>query len=181
VKKRVLERQNGAYAHRLVLAAGIIGALLASLWLSSVTRATASQLPPLPPIPTATFTPVPKPTSPPPTGSFIELHARFPRAWPWTEVHWQELWTVVQWQDDRGKWINVEGWQGRLDDVAAGEDSGVLGYKKWWVAAGDSGKGPFRWVVYKSQGGAALATSGFFSLPDSVGKTVIIEVSLLID
>jgi hypothetical protein len=33
-------------------------------------------------------------------------------------------------------------------------------------------------VVYKSPGGTALAASGSFSLPDSAGKTVIIEVSL---
>jgi hypothetical protein len=178
MKKRVSERQNESYAHRLALVVGIVGALLASMWLSSLTRATASQLPPLPPIPTATYTPVPRPTSPPPTGGFIELHAQFPQAWPWAEVHWQELWTVVQWQDDKGKWYNVEGWQGRLDDVATGKDGGVVGYKKWWVAKGDSGKSPFRWAVYKKQGGAALAASESFSLPGSAGKTVIIEVSL---
>jgi hypothetical protein len=88
------------------------------------------------------------------------------------------LWTVVQWQDDKGKWTDVEGWQGTLDDVAIGEDGGVEGYKKWWVARSDAGKGPFRWVVYRSQGGAALATSEPFALPKSAGETGIIEVSL---
>jgi hypothetical protein len=178
MEEQVYDKQNQAYVRRLALAVGVIGALLASVWLSSLIEAAAAPPPPLPPIPTATSTPVPKPTSPPATGSLIELHVRFPQAWPWDRMHWQELWTVVQWQDDQGLWRNVEGWQGTLDSVATGEDGGIVGYKKWWVAHGDSGKGPFRWVVSKSQGGAPLSTSASFSLPESAGKTVLIEVSL---
>jgi hypothetical protein len=178
MKQSVSEKQKNFYFRHLVLIAGVIGALLASMWLSSLPITTAGQLPPLPPVPTATLTPMPKPTSPPATGSFIELHIQFPQAWPWDKVHWQELWTVVQWQDDQGLWRNVEGWQGTLDNVMTGEDRDVVGCKKWWVAKGDLGKGPFRWVVYKSQGGAALATSEAFYLPDTLGETVRIDVAL---
>jgi len=178
MEEQVYDKQNKSYARRFAPVVGVIGALLVSVWLSSLMGAAAAPPPPLPPIPTVTLTPAPKPTSPPPTGSFIELHVQFPRTWPWDEAHWQELWTVVQWQDDEGLWRNVEGWQGTLDDVAAGEGGGVVGYKTWWVARADSGKGPFRWVIYKSRGGAALATSESFYLPDAAGETVKVEVSL---
>jgi hypothetical protein len=78
------------------------------------------------------------------------------------------LWTVVQWQDALGGWHDVEGWQGALDE----------GDKKmWWVAKADLGKGPFRWAVTHS--GERLATSELFYLPDSVGQTVKVSVSLV--
>ncbi|MDY7080385.1 MAG: hypothetical protein SXV54_26190 [Chloroflexota bacterium] len=158
----------------LFLAVGAIGVLLLCAWLSSPTRA-APMIPP--PIPTMTLTPAPKPTSPPSTGGLIELQAQFPQTWPWDEVHGQELWTIVQWRDDKGYWRDVEGWQGTLDAIATGEDGDVVGYKTWWVAKTDSNRGPFRWVVYKSRDGAALVRSESFYLPDATSKTVI-EVAL---
>jgi len=93
-----------------------------------------------------------------PDGGHIELCVRPAQA---------GLWTIVQWQDDLGDWHDIEGWQGTLDG----------GKKVWWVAPADSGKGPFRWVVYQGQRGKLLARSESFYLP-YVGQTVRIDVSL---
>jgi len=98
---------------------------------------------------------------------------QFSQAWPWATVPWQDLWTLVQWQDDKGAWYDVEGWQGTLDEVQDG-----AGRKTWWVAKSDKGKGPFRWRVYRGQGGWLLATSEPFYLPGLNGGTVTVEVSL---
>lgn len=89
------------------------------------------------------------------------------------DVHWQDLWTVVQWQDAAGDWHDVEGWRGPLDEVAKGE-----GRKVWGLSADLFGAGPFRWVVYESQQGEVLAISESFDLPDSTGKasTITVEV-----
>lgn len=66
------------------------------------------------------------------------------------------LWTVVQWQDQVGKWHDVEGWRGNLDD----------GFQKtWWVHPANFGQGPFRWVIYQSADGPFLAASNPFYLP----------------
>jgi hypothetical protein len=87
---------------------------------------------------------------------------------------WQELWTVVQWQDPYTEvWHDVEGWQGTLDGVTDG-----LGKKTWWVASRDLDTGPFRWRVYRSEGGTLLATSEPFNLPGAVGAAVTVEVAL---
>ena len=80
------------------------------------------------------------------------------------------VWTIVQWQDSAGGWHDIKGWQGMLDEG---------GQKVWWVAAKDFGTGPFRWLVYQSQGGKLLAQSELFYLPHSAGETVKIEVSLV--
>ena len=72
----------------------------------------------------------------------------------------------------------MQGWQGTLDRVEAEDGSDVVGYKTWWVGEDDLGKGPFRWLVYQSEGGRLLATSEPFDLPGSGGATVVVEVSL---
>jgi hypothetical protein len=79
------------------------------------------------------------------------------------------LWTVVQWQDSLGNWRTVEGWQGTTY-----EDNRVL----WWVSHADLGKGPFRWVVYRSPDGVWLGNSQSFNLPGYDGATVKIEMVL---
>jgi len=79
----------------------------------------------------------------------------------------------VQWQDDKGYWHDVAGWQSTLDEVQDGE-----GKKTWWLDEGLLGKGPFRWAVYRSQDGWLLATSGPFDLPARTGATATIEMSL---
>lgn len=108
-------------------------------------------------------------------GGWIELQVQFPAT---TSYPRQGLWTVVQWQDEWGHWRDVQGWQGTLDEVEADGGSDVVGWKKWWVDKEDLGKGPFRWQVYQSKGGRALATSAPFDLPGSSGATVVVEVSL---
>ncbi len=52
------------------------------------------------------------------------------------------------------------------------------GKKTWWLDQGLLGKGPFRWVVYRSQGATLLAASGPFDLPARTGATATIEMSL---
>jgi hypothetical protein len=85
-------------------------------------------------------------------GPAIELRVRFGGAWQ--AARWQELWTVVEWQDAFGDWHEVEGWRGALDEVARGE-----GRKVWWVSLDDLGKGPFRWTVCRRPAGRPLAHS----------------------
>ena len=106
-------------------------------------------------------------------GGFIELEVHFGEAWPAADVPWQELWTVVQWQDPWGYWHDVEGWQGTLDSV-----DGFEGWKVWWLSADLFGKGPFRWLIYRSHGGWLMAVSDSFVLPQRVGETVTVEVPL---
>jgi hypothetical protein len=79
------------------------------------------------------------------------------------------VWTVVQWQDSAGGWHDIDGWENTLDE----------GNKRvWWVAPAAFGTGPFRWLVYQSQGGKLLATSDSFYLADAAGKKLRVEVSL---
>ena len=78
-------------------------------------------------------------------------------------------WSVVQWQDDAGGWHDVEGWQGTLD---------ASGQRRWWVAAKDFGKGPFRWAVYDGPGGLLVGTSQAFQLPDWANQVLRTEVSI---
>ena len=104
-------------------------------------------------------------------GGFIELQVQLDPIYTPMEQPWQELWTVVQWQDHAGGWQNVEGWQGTLDGV-----DGDVGRKVWWVDDDDLGKGPFRWVVYLGQGGAVLIRSDSFHLPHRTGEVVVVDV-----
>jgi len=83
-----------------------------------------------------------------------------------------DVWTVVQWQDARGDWHDVEGWRGSLDELAWS-----AGKKTWWVARPDYAKGPFRWVVYARQGGAQLAVSDKFNLPTRDDAAVLVTLS----
>lgn len=107
------------------------------------------------------------------TGAQIQLRLQFSQDWHATGIPWQELWTVVQWQDEWGYWRDVAGWQGTLDQVQDGE-----GKKTWWLDEGLLGKEPFRWRVYRSQAGTLLATSDPFDLPTSTGATATIKMSL---
>lgn len=153
----------------LISAVAILTLLAATLLLLPVQAVRA-----LPPRPT-----LPSKPSPGPTGGAIELHAQFPSTWPWNETDWQDLWTIVQWQDNVGNWHTVVGWQGTFDMVKVSEGGEVMGQKTWWVGASDLGKGPFRWQVYRGKGGLLVATSEPFDLPDAKGVVVIVEVSLV--
>lgn len=93
-----------------------------------------------------------------PLGATIELQTEPPQA---------GLWSVVQWQDSAGAWQDVDGWQGTLDE---------RGRRRWWVAAKDFGRGPFRWAVYRGQGGETLGISEPFYLPAGADEVVKVEV-----
>ena len=141
----------------------------------AVAHAAPLPLPPLPPPPP----PSPEAVAPSTfTGGFVELHVQFPQTWPAQGTDWQGLWTAVQWLDEWGHWRDVEGWQGSLDEVTRQADGTVVGQKTWWVARGDLGKGPFRWQVYRSPGGALMHTSETFDLPSQRHETTAVEVTL---
>lgn len=132
-----------------------------------------------PPLPTSTPLPTVPPTvhpSTPALGGTIELHVQLPPNWPQGETHWQDLWTVVQWQDRQGKWHDVAGWQGTLDSLIPGEQD--AGIKAWWVGESDLGAGPFRWLVYRERDGRLLARSASFHLPQRAKETVTVRVEI---
>ena len=75
---------------------------------------------------------------------------------------YEDAWTVVQWQGADGVWHDVEGWQGHVRN----------GWICWRVAPKDWGTGPFRWQVYDQAGGALLAKTASFTLPNGEYETV---------
>ncbi len=135
------------------------------------------------PVPTATapspaFTPQPEPSVPSPVeGAQITLHLKFAADWPWDQIGWPDLQTVVQWQDEQGKWRVVAGWRGALDRIES-VDGQWTGQKSWWVAAAGLGTGPFRWLVYRADTGALLTISEPFRLPTMALQTAVVEVNL---
>ncbi len=182
-------KKKYAIVIRLLLLVGVAGVLALTAQAPSMTASAA--LPPRPtpsptPIPTLPPTPTsaPAPTSPPTatakaappqaiSGAILQLQVNFAPAWPWDTAHWQTLWTIVQWQDDLGNWHDVKSWQGSLDERVYRQ-----GYKTWWVAAENLGQGPFRWTIYKNQGGELLNISAPFNLPATAGEHLTVQVSL---
>lgn len=77
------------------------------------------------------------------------------------------LWSVVQWQDAKGNWHDVEGWRGTVSN----------GKTIWWVEQDNWGNELFRWVVLQEQGGETRGISQPFALPNS-GKTLVVKVDL---
>lgn len=150
-------------------AVAVVGILLAVIALPMAVQAAPLSLPPRPPMPGS------ESSKGGDRGAAIQLRARFPEE-P-LGVHWQELWTIVQWRDEHGYWHDVEGWQGTLDKVVR-EDGQVDGIKTWWLFGDLFGRGPFRWVVYKTQGGRLITVSDQFHLPDCAGATLTVEVAL---
>jgi hypothetical protein len=75
-------------------------------------------------------------------------------------------------------WHVTEGWQGTPDEIFVDGDGTLLATKTWWVAPDHLGRGPFRWVVYATRGGAPLATSQPFYLPDAAGQTLTVQLAL---
>jgi hypothetical protein len=158
----------------LVLALGIVCTVLAIVVLPAWVRAATLNLPPRPPTPTPRSTTQPAPEArreSEPAGAYISLHLQstdrgFTARWP-------ELWTAVQWQDAQGRWHDVEGWRGALDNIQGG-----VGRKTWWLADNLFGRGPFRWLVAQEEGGPSLAISEPFYLPQVAGETVQLKVLL---
>lgn len=170
-----MTEKNRASRIGIVSAVSLGCVLLGVMWLPALTRAEPLSLPPLntqTPYPTGQATPVgtatpqatatsaPAPPAPA-RGGFITL--RVPSAHA-------EMWTMVQWQNEWDNWYDVTGWQGTFDEITDG-----VGTKTWWVAKEGFGTGPFRWVVHESAGGAVVATSETFYLPDTVGEMVTVE------
>jgi hypothetical protein len=142
---------------RLMMVIGLLCGLVVMTWLAAPTRSAVQALPPRPT--PATITPTAAPSSYVREGGLIELHVQPART---------GLWTLIQWQDARGQWHDVDGWQGTVDGAI----------QIWWVAPRDFGKGPFRWQIYQSRGGRLLANSPSFSLPRHTGETVRVDVVL---
>jgi hypothetical protein len=82
-------------------------------------------------------------------------------------------WVGVQWQDEMNGWHDVAGWQGPLTLQATTNVS----TRQWAVYPKNYGRGPFRWVVYTSQGGSVWASSTRFSLPDGDGATLAMTLA----
>jgi len=142
---------------RLVIFVGMLALFVALVSSAPFAAASPARLPPRPTPATPTPTPAPLPRVR--DGGLIQLVVPSAQS---------GLWTLVQWQDARGGWHDVTGWQGTLDG-----DS-----QMWWVAEADLGKGPFRWRVYRGKGGALLGQSTPFDLPADIGKVVRVEVSI---
>ena len=120
--------------------------------------------PPRPPI-----TPIPRPTpagedeiQSPSRGSAIASIALETKPAP------RLLWSVVQWKDAQGAWHDVEGWRGAVAN----------GRIEWAVEEKDFGTGPFRWLVYDSEGDYVLEASEVFQLPDRSGGRVVVSLLL---
>lgn len=91
----------------------------------------------------------------------------------WQTYAWEEMYTVVQWQDEVKAWHDVMGWRGALDEV---ED--YVGQKTWWFSEDHFGTGAFRWLVYDHVGGKLLTMSGLFTLPTLANDTLYVKVTL---
>jgi hypothetical protein len=173
---RYAEQQRSMKFRFTTIVLGVLGLCIS---LAHWSQADTAPPPPLPPVPTATFTPVPTATSgliAPFSGAFIRLHLQFSQTWSWDEMPWQALYTIVQWQDNEGTWHNVVGWQGTLDAVEPTADGHIMGYKTWWLAEDNFGTGPFRWQVYYRQ--QLLTTSELFYLPARTRRNLPIQVTL---
>jgi hypothetical protein len=107
-------------------------------------------------------------------GARLQIQALFSESWPWDELHWQNVWSTIQWYDGQDTWYDVAGWQGGLDAIAQG-DAGWVGTKEWWAGKKDLGTGPFRWKIYQYQGGPLLVTSEPFYLPEKAGDTLVLQ------
>jgi hypothetical protein len=143
---------------RLLIICGLLCGLVMTTLLLTPAQAPVQALPPRP-TPLVTIAPTAVPSSYVREGGLIELHVQPARV---------GLWTLIQWQDARGQWHDVDGWQGTVDgDIQI-----------WWVAPRDFGKGPFRWRIYQSRGGLLLANSEAFSLPRHTGEIVRVDVAL---
>ena len=148
----------------------------AILALFIVNRTTAENYP-LPPRSDTNDTPAQINQAALPVGSQLQLKARFSADWPWSTMQWQDVWTVVQWRDPDGEWVDVTGWRGNLDSIAQ-DDSGWVGVKEWWAGEEIFGTGPYRWQAFSHPGGDLLATSDPFYLAGTSGGLVMVDVEL---
>jgi hypothetical protein len=152
---------------RFRLIVRVLCALTAVALLPALAHAAPPALPPRP-------SPSPSPvvaSGGGPAGGAIELRVPLTSG-AWRGVYWQELWTVVQWQDSLGGWHDVDGWKGTPDEVTSGQAR-----KVWWVAQPQMGQGPFRWVAYDRSGGRKLAESASFYLPAISDQWLLVSLA----
>jgi hypothetical protein len=173
----------------LIVIAGVLCAALAATLLPQFAGAAPVDLPPRPnppPPPSGEEPSEPAPSGQPSApqhqrnpakGALVTLEVQFGEDWPEKGIQWQELWTVVQWQDQWGYWHDVDGWQGTLDRVYL-EDGQVMGAKMWWAYDSLWGAGPFRWAVLAGRAGQVMAKTDLFYLPTRGGQGVTVELVL---
>jgi hypothetical protein len=131
----------------------LLGLLLTTILWFALASPVVAELPPRPPI-------EPKHEQPQPQGAAIRL---------WIENSAPSLWTEIQWQDTQGNWHKVDGWRGTLDDDNT---------KQWWVGPEIFAAGPFRWLVYDTEGGTLVASSLEFYLPVTNRQLIDILLTL---
>jgi hypothetical protein len=173
----------------LIVVAGALCAVLAAIILPRFAGAAPVDLPPRPvpqPPPGGEEPSEPGPSgqpaashsrSNPVKGAPVTLKVQFSEDWPEKGIQWQELWTVVQWQDQWGYWHDVDGWQGTLDKVYL-DDGKVMGAKMWWLYDSLLGAGPFRWAVFAGRTGKVMAKTDPFYLPTSEVQKLTVELQL---
>ncbi len=165
----MIERKHRPIAFVLTVSVLVLGVLGVGVSAGGARRPMVVD-PAQPPRPTLTSTPSAMPSG----AASIELHAQFGQNPPLTTSQLSALWTVVQWQDGSGNWFDVAGWQGPFDEL-----NDTWGLKVWGVNADRFGQGPFRWLVTNQQeGGAVLATSQTFYLPNAAGIVTVVTVAM---
>ncbi len=113
-----------------------------------------------------------------PVGVRIHLQGEFVESWPWDDLHWQsDLWQTVEWQDQDGQWIKVDGWHGQFDTIFP-EDTRMVAQRELWATNDHLGTGPFRWKISYGENGRLLQTSDPFYLPDESGDVVKVRLEL---
>lgn len=74
----------------------------------------------------------------------------------------------VQWGDAIGGWHRVDGWSSSLDHLTP---QGVP-FQRFTVFSDNFGQGPFRWVIYNTDGVTVWAIGPKFTLPTQPGSDV---------
>ena len=92
-------------------------------------------------------------------GGFIKLNIMPPQS---------DLWTQIQWRDDKGIWHDVDGWGGTPIE------NHVV---HWYVGPEHLGKGPFRWQIL-TQERTLLANTELFSLPEKAGQILTLNIDI---
>ena len=169
-------RSSESTLSSLVAFCGISLILLAAMLLTS--PATSAAQPGAPAVlPTRVDTPPPisrAKREPPPVGAWIELRMACQPSC--AVLPWQEMWTVVQWQDGLGRWHDVEGWQGKMEVIGGDQAT-----RSWWVDHKDFGAGPFRWLICQENCHNPLGASASFYLPDGLNRVVAVEVTAYLE
>ena len=83
-------------------------------------------------------------------------------------------WTIVQWQDEFGRWHDIQGWGGYPTWDAQNQEWAV----EWWVDEENFSEGPFRWVGTADENNQKrLFVTASFILPERMGQ--IVDITLV--